>query len=243
MYKLIAEYIGVNVVEVPLQQDSFKLQMDLLAEQIAKHQPAVIFLACPNNPTGTLWPQDQVEEIIEQTTGLVVIDEAYAPFAVYSMMHLVERYPQAIMMRTVSKMGLAGLRLGWMLGDVQWMAELDKMRLPYNINALTQASANFALQNISVFDEQAKLICQQREVLSNALQSMQNINVFPSQANFILFKVLKATANSIYESLLNNKIIIKNVSNDGLLENCLRVTVGTEEENQAFIKALDSSLS
>ncbi|MBT8124661.1 MAG: aminotransferase class I/II-fold pyridoxal phosphate-dependent enzyme, partial [Gammaproteobacteria bacterium] len=129
------------------------------------------------------------------------------------------------------------------LGDVQWMAELDKMRLPYNINALTQASANFALQNISVFDEQAKLICQQREVLSNALQAMQNINVFPSQANFILFKVLKATANSIYESLLNNKIIIKNVSNDGLLENCLRVTVGTEEENQAFIRALDSSLS
>lgn len=243
MYKLIAEYVGVNVVEVPLQQDSFKLQMDLLAEQITKHQPAIIFLACPNNPTGTLWPQDQVEEIIKQTTGLVVIDEAYAPFAIYSMMHLVERYPQAIMMRTVSKMGLAGLRLGWMLGDVQWMAELDKMRLPYNINALTQASANFALQNISVFDEQAKLICQQREVLSNALKAMQNINVFPSQANFILFKVLKATANSIYASLLNNKIIIKNVSNDGLLENCLRVTVGTEEENQAFIKALDSSLS
>lgn len=247
MYKLIAEYVGVNVVEVPLQQDSFELQMDLLAEQIAKYKPAVIFLACPNNPTGTLWPQDQVEAIIKQATGLVIIDEAYAPFAAYSMMSLVERYPQAIMMRTVSKMGLAGLRLGWMLGDAQWMDQLNKMRLPYNINALTQASANFALQNISLFNEQAKQICQQREELLKALHAMKNIHVFPSQANFILFKVLKGTAISVYESLLNKKIIIKNVSNsdsgNSLLEDCLRVTVGTEEENRAFIKALDSSLS
>ncbi len=243
MYKLIAEYVGVNVVEVPLQQDSFALQMDKLAEEISKHKPAIIFLACPNNPTGTLWSQDQVEAIIKQATGLVVIDEAYAPFAEYSMMSLVERYPHAIMMRTVSKIGLAGLRLGWMLGDAQWMGELNKMRLPYNINALTQASANFALQNISVFDEQAKKICQQREVLSKALEAMEDIDVFPSQANFILFKVLQGTANSVYESLLNNKIIIKNVSGNNLLENCLRVTVGTEEENQAFIKALNSSLS
>lgn len=241
MYKLIAEYVGVNVVEVPLQQDSFALQMDLLEKAIQEHQPAVIFLACPNNPTGTLWPKDQLEEIIKQATGLVVIDEAYSPFAAYSMMSLVERYPHALMMRTVSKMGLAGLRLGWMLGDGQWMDELNKMRLPYNINALTQASAAFALQNITVFDQQAKQICQQREVLSNALQAIENIKVFPSEANFILFKVLSGTADSVYQYLLDNKIIIKNVSNNDLLENCLRVTVGTEYENQAFIKALSSA--
>ncbi len=241
MYKLIAEYVGVNVVEVPLQQDSFALQMDLLEKAIQEHQPAVIFLACPNNPTGTLWPKDQLEEIIKQATGLVVIDEAYSPFAAYSMMSLVERYPHALMMRTVSKMGLAGLRLGWMLGDGQWMDELNKMRLPYNINALTQASAAFALQNITVFDQQAKQICQQREVLSNALQAIENIKVFPSEANFILFKVLSGTADSVYQYLLDNKIIIKNVSNNDLLKNCLRVTVGTEYENQAFIKALSSA--
>ncbi len=241
MYKLIAEYVGVSVVEVPLQQDSFALQMDLLEKAIQEHQPAVIFLACPNNPTGTLWPKDQLEEIIKQATGLVVIDEAYSPFAAYSMMSLVERYPHALMMRTVSKMGLAGLRLGWMLGDGQWMDELNKMRLPYNINALTQASAAFALQNITVFDQQAKQICQQREVLSNALQAIENIKVFPSEANFILFKVLSGTADSVYQYLLDNKIIIKNVSNNDLLENCLRVTVGTEYENQAFIKALSSA--
>ncbi len=243
MYKLIAEYVGVNVIEVPLQQDSFALQMDRLIKEIATHQPAVIFLACPNNPTGTLWPQAQVEEVIKHSTGLVVIDEAYAPFAAYSLMSLVERYPHALMMRTVSKMGLAGLRLGWMLGDVQWMNELNKMRLPYNINALTQASANFALQNIEVFDQQAKEICQQRKVLMNALQSMAGVTVFPSEANFILFRVQNETADRIHQGLLDNKIIIKNVSNNDLLENCLRVTVGSEQENQAFLKALSSLLA
>ncbi|MEM7400761.1 MAG: histidinol-phosphate transaminase [Pseudomonadota bacterium] len=242
MYKLIAEYVGVNVVEVPLQANSFALDMGALIEKISAHDPAIIFLACPNNPTGTLWPQNEVEEIIKQSAGLVVVDEAYSPFASYSMMSLVEQYPHAIMMRTVSKMGLAGLRLGWMLGDPQWMSELNKMRLPYNINALTQASANFALQNINAFDEQAKQICQQREVLAKALQSIDKLQVFASEANFILFKVLKGSANDVFQSLLNNKIIIKNVSNQDLLENCLRVTVGTEQENQAFIKVLTASL-
>ena len=241
MYKLIAEYVGVNVIEVPLRQDNFALQMDLLKEEITKHEPSIIFLASPNNPTGTLWPQDQVEEIIRHATGLVVIDEAYSPFAAYSMMSLVESYPHSLMIRTLSKMGLAGLRLGWMLGDAQWINELNKIRLPYNINSLTQASANFALQNIAVFNQQAEQICKQREVLLSAMQAMKTIQVFPSEANFILFKVLSGTANSVYQNLLDNKIIIKNVSNNYLLENCLRVTVGSEEENHAFIKALKSS--
>jgi histidinol-phosphate aminotransferase len=243
MYKLIAEYVGVRVVEVPLQQDSFALQMDLLIEQVAKHNPAVIFLACPNNPTGTLWPKEQVEEIIKQSTGLVVIDEAYSPFAAYSLMPLVEQYPHALMMRTLSKMGLAGLRLGWMLGDGQWMNELNKMRLPYNINALTQASASFALQNIDVFNQQAGKICQQREVLMDALQKIKGVEAFSSEANFILFRVLGKTADIVHQRLLEQKIIIKNVSSNTLLENCLRVTVGSEKENQAFIKALGISLA
>ncbi len=242
MYKIIANYIGVDVIEVPLRENSFALQMELLLENISTHKPAIIFLACPNNPTGTLWPANEIEEIIQQSTGLVVIDEAYSPFASYSMMSLVEQYPHAIMMRTVSKMGLAGLRLGWMLGDPQWINEFNKMRLPYNINSLTQASANFAMHNIEVFNEQAKQICLQRETLSKALQAIDKLRVFPSEANFILFKILEGSANDVYQSLLKNRIIIKNVSNDGLLKNCLRVTVGAEQENQAFLKALVASL-
>ncbi len=242
MYKLIAEYIGVNVVEVPLQQDTFALQLDLLVAEIQKHQPALIFLACPNNPTGTLWPKNEIENIVKIATGLVVIDEAYSPFAAYSMKSLVEQYSNALLMRTISKMGLAGLRLGWLYGSAQWLSELDKMRLPYNINALTQASANFALQNIALFDEQAKQICQQRETLFSTLETMENVQPFPSQANFILFKVLNGSANDVYGKLLEHKIIIKNVSNNKLLENCLRVTIGTQDENKAFVNALTNSL-
>ena len=242
MYKLIGEYIGVNVVEVPLQQDNFALQLDLLAAEIQKHQPALIFLACPNNPTGTLWPKNEIESIIKIATGLVVIDEAYSPFAAYSMKSLVEQYPHALLMRTISKMGLAGLRLGWLYGSAQWLNELNKMRLPYNINILTQASANFAMQNFALFDEQAKQICQQREVLFSTLQAMENVEPFPSQANFILFRVINGSATDVYNNLLEHKIIIKNVSNNMLLENCLRVTIGTQDENQAFVDALTKSL-
>ena len=242
MYKLIAEYIGVNVVEVPLQQDTFALQLDLLAAEVQKYQPSLIFLACPNNPTGTLWPKNEIENVLKMATGLVVIDEAYSPFAAYSMQSLVEQYSNALLMRTISKMGLAGLRLGWLYGSAQWLNELNKMRLPYNINALTQASTNFALQNIALFDEQAKQICQQREILFSTLEVMEDVQPFPSQANFILFKVLSGSANDVYEKLLDHKIIIKNVSNNNLLENCLRVTIGTQDENQAFVDALTKSL-
>lgn len=242
MYKLIAEFIGVRVIEVPLAKDTFALQLDQISEQVQQHQPALIFLACPNNPTGTLWPLEDVEKIVQQATGLVVVDEAYAPFAAYSMLPLVENYSHVLMLRTLSKMGLAGLRLGWLLGAKQWLEEFNKLRLPYNINALTQASAMFALQNISEFNDQAQLICQQREWLSNAMQNIKTIQVYPSEANFILFKTLGIEAETVFQRLVENKIMIKNVANNPLLDNCLRVTVGTDNENQAFLAALERAV-
>ncbi len=243
MYKLIAEFIGVRVIEVPLVAETFALQPDQVCKMIQKFNPALVFLACPNNPTGTLWPQEDVEKIVQQAPGLVVIDEAYAPFAAYSMSTLVEKYSHALMLRTLSKMGLAGLRLGWLAGAEEWLNELNKLRLPYNINALTQASGVFALKNISVFNEQAKLICEQRELLITAMQNINSIQVFPSEANFILFKTLNTTADFVFKRLIENKIMIKNVANNDLLENCLRVTVGTEKENKAFLAALKCSLA
>ncbi len=243
MYKLIAEFIGVRVIEVPLVAETFALQPDQVCKMIQKFNPALVFLACPNNPTGTLWPQEDVEKIVQQAPGLVVIDEAYAPFAAYSMSTLVEKYSHALMLRTLSKMGLTGLRLGWLAGAEEWLNELNKLRLPYNINALTQASGVFALKNISVFNEQAKLICEQRELLITAMQNINSIQVFPSEANFILFKTLNTTADFVFKRLIENKIMIKNVANNDLLENCLRVTVGTEKENKAFLAALKCSLA
>ena len=243
MYKLIAEFIGVRVIEVPLVAETFALQPDQVCKMIQKYNPALVFLACPNNPTGTLWPLEDVEKIVQQATGLVVIDEAYAPFAAYSMMALVEQYSHVLMLRTASKMGLAGLRLGWLLGARPWINELNKLRLPYNINTLTQASGVFALNNITVFNDQAKLICQQREQLIAAMQKINSIQVFPSEANFILFKTLNTSADFVFKRLIENKIMIKNVASNNLLENCLRVTVGTEKENQAFLAALKCSLT
>ncbi len=243
MYKLIAEFIGVRVIEVPLLAETFALQPDQVCKMIQKYNPALVFLACPNNPTGTLWSQEDVEKIVQQATGLVVIDEAYAPFASYSMIALVEKYSHTLMLRTLSKMGLAGLRLGWLAGAEEWLNELNKLRLPYNINALTQASAKFALNNISAFNEQAKLICEQRELLITAMQNINSIQVFPSEANFILFKTLNTTADFVFKRLIENKIMIKNVANNDLLKNCLRVTVGTEKENKSFLAALKSSLA
>ena len=242
MYKLIANYISVRVIEVPLEKNTFALQTNLICEQIKQNQPALIFLACPNNPTGTLWPLEEVEKIIQEATGLVVIDEAYTPFAAYSMMPLVERYSHALMLRTLSKMGLAGLRLGWLLGAKEWLVELNKLRLPYNINVLTQVSASFALKNINEFYHQADLICQQREFLINKMSEFDEIQVYPSEANFILFKTLNLDAQTVFEHMVENKIMIKNVADKNLLNNCLRVTVGTDQENQAFLAALKTAL-
>jgi len=242
MYKLISEFVGVDVIEVPLTE-TYALHADLICESIGKHNPSLVFLACPNNPTGTLWPIKNVEKIIQQAKGLVVIDEAYVSFTSSSMMQLVDKYSNALMLRTVSKMGLAGLRFGWMAGAAQWISELNKLRLPYNINALTQASVLFALENISVFDNQAKLICEQRDKLFTALRETEGIQVFPSEANFILFKVLQSSADKVFARLLQQKIMIKNVSDNHLLVNCLRVTVGAGKENEIFIGALKQSLS
>ena len=243
MYKLISEFVGVKVIEVPLLKGTYALQTDLVCEQIQKHNPEILFLACPNNPTGTLWPAEEIEKIVQATPGLVVIDEAYYPFAAYSMMPIVEKNSNALMLRTISKMGLAGLRLGWLCGSEEWLAQLNKLRLPYNINSLTQVSAKFALDNISVFEQQAALIREQRSMLLDAMAKIDGIEVYPSEANFILFKVLKNSADQIFNNLTQNKILIKNVADDDLLKNCLRVTIGTENENQAFLDKLKSALN
>ena len=243
MYRLIGKSVGVRMIEVPLAEESFALQTELTCQHIQDHSPALVFLACPNNPTGTLWPRQDVEEIVRQATGLVVIDEAYTPFASHSMMGLAEKYPHVLILRTLSKMGLAGLRLGWLAGAEEWLRELDKLRLPYNVNALTQASARFALDHISVFEEQIKLVRGQREKLITALRDMDGIQVFPSEANFVLFKVLHTSADAVFKRLLEGKIRVKNVAEDGLLENCLRVTVGAKNENLAFLATLGDALS
>jgi histidinol-phosphate aminotransferase len=243
MYKMIADFIGMNYEGVPLSNDSFELDMDAMREAIDKSQPAVVFIAYPNNPTGNLFQEDQVREIIECSPGLVVIDEAYAAFADHSFMPDLGNYDNLLVMRTVSKMGLAGLRLGMLAGPPEWISEFDKVRLPYNINVLTQLSAEFALEHKQVLDEQTRTIRKDRDDLMQALISITGIRAYASQANFILFHVPEGQADTVYQSMLEDGVLIKNLNSaGGALRDCLRVTVGRPEENDRFLDVLQKAL-
>lgn len=241
MYEMTARFVGVEFVGIPLKLSDFSLDLDAMLAAIEQHQPAVIFLAYPNNPTGNLFATTDVETIIEAAEGLVVIDEAYHAFAERSFMARVAEYDNVVVMRTVSKLGLAGLRLGLLAGNPAWLQEFDKVRLPYNISSLTQASAEFALENIEFLNEQTARIRVARGDLAAALAAIEEVETWPSFANFILFRVSGKTAAEIHDGLRERGILIKNLDKaDPALANCLRVTVGTEEENTAFIHALQA---
>jgi len=247
MYKMIADFAGINYIGVPLTED-FSLDMESIRQAIKQNRPAIIFIAYPNNPSANCYKQNDIEEIISIASGMVVLDEAYHPFAQSSFMNRLTEFDNLLVMRTVSKMGLAGLRLGLLCGHADIINEIDKIRLPYNINVLTQITAEFVLDNIAVLDQQAKLIRDEREILIEKMKAMDALQVFPSQANFILFRVLNNTknrsANDVFEGIKQSGVLIKNMRADvGLLKNCLRVTVGTPEENLAFVAALISAMN
>jgi histidinol-phosphate aminotransferase len=238
MYRMIADFTGINYVGVSLNQD-FSLDMESTRRTIAERQPSIIFIAYPNNPSANCYNEKEIEEIISSAPGMVVLDEAYHPFAQTSFMGRLSEYDNLLVMRTVSKMGLAGLRLGMLCGHPDIIDEIDKIRLPYNINVLTQLTAELVLDNITELDQQAELIREQREVLLQQMNTQSDLQVFPSQANFILFRVLNKNANDVFESIKQSGVLIKNMKADtGLLSNCLRVTVGTPDENRAFMSAL-----
>ncbi len=243
MYRLIARFCGLDYHGVSLRED-FSLDLPALLTAIERRQPALVFLAYPNNPTGNLFDRAAVEHIIQASPGLVVIDEAYHAFAEDSWLARVSEYPNLVVMRTLSKMGLAGLRLGFMVADPAWVAEFDKLRLPYNINVLTQLSAEFALRHAEVFQQQTALIRAQRDSLFAALQDIPGVQPHPSRANFILFRLSAGGADEVFEALREAGILIKNLHGaGGLLRDCLRVTVGTQEENAAFVRALKTIMA
>ena len=246
MYKMIADFVGIDYIGVPLCDD-FTLDMKNIRQSIKQYTPAIIFIAYPNNPSANCYDEKDIEEIIDIAPGLVVLDEAYHPFARSSFMGHLTQYDNLLVMRTVSKMGLAGLRMGLLCGHPDIISEIDKIRLPYNINVLTQIAAEFILDNVEVLDQQAKLICDERDILLDKLNQIPGLQVFPSQANFILFRVAAGesdkNANDVFESIKQSGVLIKNMKADsGLLKNCLRVTVGTPEENKAFLVALEAAM-
>ena len=228
---------------VPLRQPDFSLDEEAMLDVVRERQPAVTFLAWPNNPTGNLFDEAAVTRIIEASPGLVVVDEAYFPFAGKTFMDRLADYDNLLVMRTLSKQGLAGLRLGFLAGRPEWLDEFDKLRLPYNINALTQVSVAFILDHKDVLDDQATLIRQEREVLLQDLQSLPGITAWPSAANFILFRTDTLPGPEVHAGLKERGVLIKNLHGSSpLLENCLRVTVSTPQENSRFLEALTAVL-
>lgn len=243
MYRLIATFAGMDYVGVPLRAEDFSLDLPALLAAIERHRPALIFLAYPNNPTGNLFSAEELEAVIHVAPGLVVVDEAYAPFTDASYLRRAGVPPNLMVMRTLSKMGLAGLRLGYLVGAEDWLGELDKVRLPYNVNVLTQASATFALRHRSVLEAQTAAIRLERGRLYKSLLGLDGVRPYPSEANFILLRVAPGRAGPLFTGLKEQGVLVKCLhGSHPLLADCLRVTVGLPEENHAFLHALEALL-
>ena len=243
MYAMSAQLQGLAFHGVPLTAD-FELDEAAMLAAISEHKPSIVYLAYPNNPTGNLWNDDTIEKIVlaqGAQGGLVVMDEAYQPFASRSYIDRITRHSHVLLMRTLSKFGLAGVRLGYMMGPKALVAEIDKVRPPYNISVLNAECALFALEHAEVFAEQAKDLREQRARLLKELASMPGVKPFPSEANMILVRVPDAAKT--FEGLKAQGVLIKNVSKmHPLLANCLRLTVGTAQENTQLLAAMKASV-
>lgn len=243
MYAMSAQFAGLRFIGVPLRAD-FTLDLPAMLAAIVDHKPAITYLSYPNNPTGTLFEAADIEAILRAVGehGLVVVDEAYEAFAQVSFMPRLAEFGNLLVMRTVSKLGLAGIRLGYMSGNPALLHEIEKVRPPYNINVLSEAAADFMLDHVDVLLQQAAHLREQRTQLIAALQALPQVEVFPSAANFLLIRLVDGEA--VFRKLLEQKILVKNVGKmHPSLHNCLRITVSTVEENRLLINALTVALS
>ena len=243
MYAMSAQLQGLAFHGVPLTPD-FELDEAAMLAAIAAHRPAITYLAYPNNPSANLWDDAVIERIIlavGEQGGLVVMDEAYQPFAGKSYIDRMDRHGHVLLMRTLSKFGLAGVRLGYLMGPQALIEQLDKVRPPYNVSVLNCECALFALEHEAVFAAQALAIREQRAMLFEALADFPGVRAYPSDANMILLRVPDAQRS--FNGLRQRKVLVKNVSSlHPLLANCLRLTVGTADENRLMLAALQESL-
>jgi histidinol-phosphate aminotransferase len=237
MYSMNAVFSGMKALAVPLRED-FSFDADAFIERMRAERPALVFLAYPNNPTGMLYREEDIVRVLKACEGLVVLDEAYHVFAGKTFMGRLVEFPNLVVLRTVSKLGLAGIRLGYLAGRPEWIGEFNKVRQAYNVNALTQAAALFMLERLEVLEAQASLIRKEREALRKALTTLGGVTVFPSEANFFLMRV--PDADRTFESLRRQGVLVRNLHPG--LEGCLRVTVGTPDENRILLAALREAL-
>ena len=244
MYALSAQLQGLGFVGVPLTP-RFELDTEAMLAAIERHRPAVTWIAHPNNPTANLFDDvaiDRVVEAVAAQDGLVVFDEAYQPFSSRTRMGDLGRHPHVLVLRTLSKFGLAGVRLGYLMGPAAWIEAIDKARPPYNVSVLNAEAALFALEHADEYTRQAGVLREERERLLAALRSMPGAEPFPSEANMVLVRVADAPAT--HAALKARGILVKNVEPmHPLLGGCLRLTVGAPEENRRMLDALAAALA
>lgn len=244
MFSMHALFYRLRFVGVPLRAD-FSLDTEAFLAAIAKERPALVWIAYPNNPTGNAFPVADIERIIRAAPGLVVLDEAYQPFAGATFMPRLAEFENMVVMRTVSKIGMAGLRLGYVCGRPEWIEAFNKTRSPFNINVLTEAVAVKLLENKKVLDAQAAEVLAERERLKPQLERIAGLTVFPSAANFLLARVVggKGAGTRVFEALRAQGVLVKDFSGGHpLMENCLRLTIGTSDENRILLAALREAL-
>lgn len=237
MYGIIAQSLGESHKGIPLDRD-FDLDVDRMAAYIKKFRPKLIFLSSPNNPTGNCFSTDRILQIIEMASGIVVLDEAYQPFSSRrGVLALLKDYKHLVILRTLSKIGLAGLRVGYMAADDELLYEVNKVRLPFNLNSLSQAVATEALRGGLLADVVADIVAE-RSQLHDALSCIAGVRPYPSEANFIFFRV--ADADAVHQKLLRQGVLVRNMNS--VVRGALRVTVGTPEENVKFMRALKKAV-
>jgi len=241
MYEMSARLLGMKFVGVALTPD-FELDGPAMLAAVREHQPALVYIAYPNNPTANLWDDDIVDAVIAAAPGLVVIDEAYQPFAARDSLARLARHEHVLLMRTMSKFGLAGVRIGYLMGRRALIAEIDKLRPPFNISVLNCEAALFALEHVGEYEKQAATIRAEREKLMAAIAALPGVHPFPSEANMILARV--PDARRVFEGMKARGVLIKNVAAlHPLLANCIRITIGTPDENPQTLAALRGALS
>lgn len=243
MYEMSAKLQGLRFVGVPLTAD-FELDEAAMLAAIERHRPAITYLAYPNNPTANLWDDaviDRIVDAVAQQHGLVVFDEAYQPFASRTWMQRMVHHDHVLVMRTLSKFGLAGVRLGYLAGAAALVEQIDKVRPPYNVSVLNAEATLFALDHADEYARQAALLRAERERLQRALRELSGVRPYPSEANMILVRVSDAART--FAGMKARGVLVKNVSAlHPLLANCLRLTVGTPDENTLMLDALKASL-
>jgi histidinol-phosphate aminotransferase len=243
MYEMSAKLRGLKFVGVPLTAD-FELQEGAMLDAIAMHRPAITYIAYPNNPTANLFADPIIDKIVAAVAaqqGLVVFDEAYQPFSSRTWMQRMAQHPHVLVMRTLSKFGLAGVRLGYLCGAAELIDEINKVRAPYNVSVLNAETTLFALEHADEYARQSALLRTERARLQTQLQGIAGVHAFRSDANMILVRV--PDAGRTFEGMKAQGVLIKHIAGlHPLLANCLRLTVGTLEENDLMMRALRASL-